>query len=127
MEKNARWERNFEALKLYIDSNGHAKVPSAYMTQLSDGNRTGLGTWVAYMRKKYRDGTLDEEKIVAFEQLIGWVWNPGRPGPTGNPKRDQEILKARSAGAHLQEIADAYDLSRQRVHQIVGRAKVFNV
>jgi len=126
MDNKAKWNRNIEALKIFISSNGHAKVPSTYVVKTTDGD-FGLGTWVAYMRTKYRKGDLGQQKISELENLSGWVWNPGKPGPAGNPKRDEEILKARETGAHLQAIADKYNLSRQRVHQIIERSRTAKV
>jgi hypothetical protein len=122
MDNQGKWSRNVDALKEYVSTNGHSKVPSTFLINFN-GSMIGLGTWVAYMRTKYRNGTLQQEKIQILESLPGWVWNPGKPGPAGNPERDEEIIKQRESGAHLQKIADQYNLSRQRVHQIIERAR----
>lgn len=126
MDNKSKWERNIDALRRFVAENGHAKVPSTYTVNV-DSEQIGLGTWVAYMRTKYRKNALSSEKVLQLESLQGWVWNPGKPGPAGNPKRDEEIIKARLAGEHLQQIADKFNLSRQRVHQIIERSKAVRV
>ena len=122
MDNGVRWQRNFDALKIFEKEYGHTKVPSTFETQ-QDGTDISLGTWVAYMRTKYRKGILTTKEINYFETLKGWSWNPGKPGPTGDPKRDKEIMRARQSGARLQEIADRFNISRQRVHQIVEQSR----
>lgn len=126
MDNKSKWERNIDALRRFVAENGHAKVPSTYTVNVGS-EQIGLGTWVAYMRTKYRKNALSSEKVSQLESLQGWVWNPGKPGPAGNPKRDEEIIKARLAGEHLQQIADKFNLSRQRVHQIIERSKTVRV
>lgn len=126
MNNKSKWERNIDALRRFVAENGHAKVPSTYTVNVGS-EQIGLGTWVAYMRTKYRKNALSSEKVSQLESLQGWVWNPGKPGPAGNPKRDEEIIKARLAGEHLQQIADKFNLSRQRVHQIIERSKTVRV
>ena len=127
MDNKTKWERNIDALRKFVEENGHAKVPSTYVVEAETDEQIGLGTWVAYMRTKYRKKALSQDKISQLESLQGWVWNPGKPGPAGNPKRDEEIIRAREAGKHLQQIADDYNLSRQRVHQIIERSKSVRV
>jgi len=126
VDNKSKWERNIDALRRFVAENGHAKVPSTYTVNVGS-EQIGLGTWVAYMRTKYRKNALSSEKVSQLESLQGWVWNPGKPGPAGNPKRDEEIIKARLAGEHLQQIADKFNLSRQRVHQIIERSKAVRV
>lgn len=126
MDNKSKWERNIDALRRFVAENGHAKVPSTYTVNVGS-EQIGLGTWVAYMRTKYRKNALSSEKVSQLESLQGWVWNPGKPGPAGNPKRDEEIIKARLAGEHLQQIADKFNLSQQRVHQIIERSKAVRV
>ena len=123
VDNQSKWSRNIDALNEYVSMNGHSKVPSMFVIK-HKGSTIGLGTWVAYIRTKYRNGTLKQDKIQMLESIPGWVWNPGKPGPAGNPERDKEIIKQRESGAHLQFIADKYNLSRQRVHQIIERAKL---
>jgi len=122
MDNKTKWQRNIGALQRFVAEHGHAKVPSTYVVDIGN-EQIGLGTWVAYMRTKYRKQALNQEKISQLESLPGWLWNPGKPGPAGNPKRDEEIIRARQNGARLQKIAEDFDLSRQRVHQIIERSK----
>jgi len=122
MDNRTKWQRNIGALQRFVAEHGHAKVPSTYVVDVGN-EQIGLGTWVAYMRTKYRKQALNQEKISQLESLPGWLWNPGKPGPAGNPKRDEEIIRARQNGARLQKIAEDFDLSRQRVHQIIERSK----
>jgi len=122
MDNKTKWQRNIGALQRFVAEHGHAKVPSTYVVDVGS-EQIGLGTWVAYMRTKYRKQALNQEKISQLESLPGWLWNPGKPGPAGNPKRDEEIIRARQNGARLQKIAEDFDLSRQRVHQIIERSK----
>lgn len=122
MDNKTKWQRNIGALQRFVAEHGHAKVPSTYVVDVGS-EQIGLGTWVAYMRTKYRKQALNQEKISQLESLPGWLWNPGKPGPAGNPKRDEEIIRARRNGARLQKIAEDFDLSRQRVHQIIERSK----
>ncbi len=41
------WIRGFDALKAFVDENGHARVTAKFVT--SDG--IALGTWVGTLRK----------------------------------------------------------------------------
>lgn len=61
------------------------------------------------------------DKVEILENLAGWTWGPLKPGPATNFNRNSEILQMRSQGMTLRQIADSYDLSRQRVHQIVKK------
>ena len=109
MDNGVRWQRNFDALKIFEKEYGHTKVPSTFETQ-QDGTDISLGTWVAYMRTKYRKGILTTKEINYFETLKGWSWNPGKPG---------------SCWAHgtTSALADRFNISRQRVHQIVEQSR----
>ncbi len=115
---NTRWNRNFDALKTYEKDFGHTKVPANFKIK-KDGVLINLGTWVAYIRTKHRQGLLTAEEIDCFEQLLGWSWNPKKTGPIRDFKRDKEIQDARESGVLPQQIADRFNISRQRVHQIL--------
>ena len=120
MRTSDKWSRNIKALEIFVNTNGHAKVPA--VTRVSvDGNEVSLGSWVSYLRVKYRAGTLSMEKHAQLENFPGWSWGPCKPGPLGDTQRDEAMLSARKAGRSLQSIADEYGLSRQRVHQIIRR------
>jgi Mor family transcriptional regulator len=115
-----RWDKNIQALSAYVAENGTALVPTSYKC-LVDGETVSLGSWVTYVRIKYRAGTLQMERMAQMENFPGWTWGPCKPGPMGNPDRDKQMVAMRQAGKSLQSIGDEYGLSRQRVHQILNR------
>ena len=68
MAKNdEKWLANYEALKAYIDEHHH--LPDKHKVE----NR-GLLNFSKYTRKKIKEGTLDEEKRVMFEELLAERW-----------------------------------------------------
>lgn len=97
-------------------------MPAAHIETLN-GQEVPLGAWVGYTRQRFRRGCLAESRIAALSNLPGWQWGPLSPGPAADPERDREILELRSQGISLQKIADKFNLSRQRVHQIVKAVK----
>lgn len=115
-----RWDKNIQALSTYVAEHGTALVPTSYKS-IVNGEKVSLGSWVTYVRIKYRAGTLPAERITQLESFSGWEWGPCKPGPSGNPDRDKAMVQARKAGRSLQSIGDEYGLSRQRVHQILNR------
>jgi len=116
----SRWDKNIQALSTYVAENGTALVPTSYKCTV-DGETVSLGSWVTYVRIKYRAGTLQMERMAQLENFPGWTWGPCKPGPMGNPDRDKQMVAMRQAGKSLQSIGDEYGLSRQRVHQILNR------
>ena len=54
---------NYEALKTYIDEHHHL------LDKHKEENR-GLLNFSKYTRRKIKEGTLDEEKRVMFEELL---------------------------------------------------------
>lgn len=118
MNDTKKFDSYLAALEQYAAREGHAKVPVSHH-ELFEGRRVPLGAWVGYTRQRYRRGLLTQERIQRLSGLTGWEWGPLTPGPTVRPGRDQEIMMLRRQGLSLQKIADKYDLSRQRVHQIV--------
>jgi DNA-binding NarL/FixJ family response regulator len=76
---------------------------------------------VGYIRQRAKNGKLPAAKVDALNQVNGWQWGPLKPGPATNHNRNVEILTLRSQGMTLSQIADSFDLSRQRVHQIVKK------
>jgi len=116
-----KWDSYIDALKLFIESNGHSNVPSSYIVRYNNKSLK-LGPWVGYMRSRGRANNLSTLQKSELNSLPGWSWRARKPGPAGDRERDAQILKLRKEGVSLQKIADRWELSRQRVHQIVGRS-----
>jgi len=122
MNHNARWNRYYSALIQYQKRFGDALVPSGHVEFLESGEELSLGNWVSYMRTRYRQNALSEERIKQLESVPTWNWGPVRPGPKSRDTvmiRNNEICFMYSSGKSLSKIAKAYGLSRQRIHQIV--------
>lgn len=111
-----------KALKEYVNEFGDAQVPVKYVTSMNGHGDIYLGTWVSYLRTRYKNDKLDNDQISELEALPGWRWSL-QPGPQRDEERDQEILQLREQGNTLQSIGERYGLSRQRVHQILERAQ----
>jgi hypothetical protein len=118
MAMNTTFEQYFNLLEQYASREGHTRVPVAHVEE-AGGVKIKLGAWVGYIRQRYRRGGLDESRANLLAGLPGWEWGPLPPGPASKDNRDQEILELRKSGLSLQQIADRYNISRQRVHQIV--------
>lgn len=123
MDNNTRFKLYVQALTQFAERSGHTRIPALHI-EIVDGREVSLGAWVGYMRQRYKKGILAAEKIETLQQLPGWTWGPLKPGPATNHNRNSEIIQMRSNGLTLREIADSYDLSRQRVHQIVKKTNV---
>jgi superfamily II DNA or RNA helicase len=67
------WEFWLGALERYVADEGHAAVPTLYVTP--DGVR-GLGPWVGRQRAAYARGQLQTNRIERLESLPGWTWDP---------------------------------------------------
>lgn len=122
MRHEARWETNYRLLKLYQERYGDALVPSNHVEFLPDGTEVNLGSWVSYMRTRYKSGKLDRHKIQRLEQVPTWSWGPVRPGPKSHDalmERNRMIATQYRSGSSLSKIAKQHSISRQRVHQIV--------
>lgn len=63
----AAWWERFRDLERFAARHGHAR-PSI------DTDKQ-LGPWVTRQRAMFRDGFLDEDRILALERLPGWVWS----------------------------------------------------
>ena len=66
----AKWEEGFSRLLVYVEQNGHARVPVAYNTV--DGYR--LGWWVRKQRVNHTNGILEEDRERRLTDLPGWTW-----------------------------------------------------
>ena len=62
-KSDINWFHNYDALKAYIKEHGH--LPNKHVVE----NRALL-SWAKYQRKKIKEGTLDEEKVHLFDQLM---------------------------------------------------------
>lgn len=122
MKHSKRWEINYSLLLRYYKRIGNALVPSDHIEFTDSGEEVGLGSWVSYMRTRYRQGKLSKERVELLESVPTWTWGPIRPGPKSSSStrtRDDNIVIEYLTGKSLSQIAKVHNLSRQRVHQIV--------
>jgi superfamily II DNA or RNA helicase len=68
--RDVRWEDGLSAVRAYAAKNGHARVPSDYITP--NGHRTGL--WVSNRRAYYSQGKLTADRVAELEKIPGWAW-----------------------------------------------------
>jgi DNA-binding NarL/FixJ family response regulator len=120
MDNNTRFAIYVRALEQFSAREGHSRCPAIHI-EIVDGHEVFVGAWVGYVRQRYKKGVLPAERIARLEMVSGWEWGPLKPGPATNQSRNTEILQMREQGQTLRQIADLFDLSRQRVHQIVKR------
>jgi hypothetical protein len=66
----ARWEEGFSRLLLYLEENGHARVPRSYTI-----DDYALGEWVKKQRMNHSKGTLDPDRERRLLGLPGWTWS----------------------------------------------------
>jgi DNA-binding NarL/FixJ family response regulator len=123
MDNNTRFNLYVNAIKQFAQREGHSKVPAIHI-EIVDGREVHLGAWVGYVRQRRKKNLIDASRIAELDAIQGWSWGPLRPGPATNHSRNSEILQLRSQGMTLRQIADSFDLSRQRVHQIVKKTNV---
>jgi len=121
MDNTTRFIKYISALRQFSERNSHCRVPAVHI-EIIEGTEIALGAWVGYVRQRKRKNQLSEQRIVELERVFGWEWGPLRPGPATDIPRNVKIHELRAAGASLSQIADEFDLSRQRIHQIVKRA-----
>ena len=126
ISRTDRWEYRFGALKQYADRTRTSLVP-ATQVEIYQGKNVARGAWVAYNRQQYRAGELPVARQCALESLVGWHWDKQKPGRRYDTLRDAEITQRYKSGERVGIIADSYNLSRQRVHQIVKKVSKQNV
>ena len=68
--KADQWEHAFSRLLHYVESNGHASVPLAYIV---DGYP--LGRWVIKQRARHAERALDGDRQYRLKNLRGWTWD----------------------------------------------------
>jgi|SRR6478609_2009481 len=103
------------AMRQFLDREGHLRVPADHI-EIFEGENVPLGKAIAALRSEYRKGDLDEGTAAAYEAL-GFQWSPR--GPRREVIRNAEIVALRGQGVSLAAIGEKYDLSRQRIHQIL--------
>jgi DNA-binding NarL/FixJ family response regulator len=123
MDNTTRFNTYIKALSQFAAREGHCNVPAIH-TEIIENNDVTLGAWVGYVRQRRRKNQLSEERAAAIQAVSGWQWGPLKPGPATDADRNYEILQMRAAGSSLRQIADKFDLSRQRVHQIVKNISI---
>ena len=142
MDNDLRFQWYVVALRQFASREGHCRVPALHVEVL-EGMEVKLGSFVSYQRQRRRK--LKEELALAWEQgntaqvrklestmrkfrdreqeleaVSGWEWGPLRPGPASKAARNREIKQLYGNGTQVKALADRYELSRQRIHQIVG-------
>jgi hypothetical protein len=65
-----RWREMFEALQAFAAREGHARVPSNYVT----GSRR-LRPWIIDQRAAYSIHRISGERIAMLESLPAWAWH----------------------------------------------------
>jgi hypothetical protein len=148
MDNNLRFQWYVVALRQFASREGHCRVPALHVEVL-EGMEVKLGSFVSYQRQRRRK--LREELHIArkqgdttqvrklestlrkfadreyeLEAVPGWEWGPLRPGPASKADRNREIKKLYGDGTQVKALADRYELSRQRIHQIVGPGALTN-
>lgn len=101
-------------------------MPTNHTEFLDDGSEVNLGSWVSYMRTRYREDKLPSLRIEMLESIPTWSWGPVRPGPKSKNQlnsRNEEIVSSRQSGKSLSKIAKEYGVSRQRIHQILKESE----
>lgn len=91
----------------------------ATQVEVYQGKNVAVGAWVAYNRQQYRLKRLSVARQQQLETLKGWHWDKQKPGRRYDKTRDTDIAQRYKKGERVGAIADSYNLSRQRVHQIL--------
>jgi hypothetical protein len=66
---DSQFEVQFINLKIYTQQHGTSLVPQSFTDH-------GLGRWVSKQRGFFRKGKLKPERVILFESLPGWAWEP---------------------------------------------------
>ena len=125
MDNNSRFRTYVNAIKQFQSREGHCLIPAVHI-EILDGKEIFLGAWVGYIRQRKKKNQLPQNRIDELEALPGWKWGPLKPGPATDKNRNNDILQMRARGASLRQIADEFELSRQRIHQIVKKLDVYD-
>lgn len=65
-----RWETCFNALRDFVEREGHARVPALHVE-----NGIDLGSWVSYQRNHHRRNILPPDQTLKLQGLVGWSWD----------------------------------------------------
>lgn len=122
MDNNTKFSQYVSALQQFAAREGHTRVPAQHV-EILESREIRLGAWVGYIRQRAKKDLVPQSRREILNNLPGWEWGPLKPGPATNNSRNSEILQMRGQGMTLRQIADSYDLSRQRVHQIVKKTQ----
>ncbi|KQO98552.1 helicase associated domain-containing protein [Leifsonia sp. Leaf264] len=63
-------EERLSLLRVFVDREGHARVPARH-----EESGRGLGRWVDKWRRAHLNGALDTDLARTLEALPGWVWS----------------------------------------------------
>lgn len=122
MDNLTRFNTYLKALAQFIEREGHPRVPAVHI-EVIDGKDIKVGAFASYCRQRYKQNLLPQSRIDALNSIPGWQWGPFKPGPSSNTTRNTVIAQEYSNGMSLSDLANKYQLSRQRVHQIVGKKR----
>lgn len=123
MDNKTRFEIYIKALNQFSSREGHCRVPAIHI-EIYEGKEISLGAWVGYVRQRNKKNQISLERVEQLNNVLGWEWGPLKPGPATDAQRNGSILQMRESGHSLRQIADHFDLSRQRIHQIVRKSDV---
>jgi len=149
LDNDLRFKWYVAALNQYRGREGHCRVPALH-TETLEGMEVKLGSFVSYTRQRRKKileaqdaasssgnaQEVEKARLAALKfapraailtQVPGWEWGPLSPGPVSKTNRNRSIKSEYAEGTSVKSLADKYDLSRQRVHQIIGPRKVVNV
>jgi hypothetical protein len=114
------------ALKQWINKNGpDAVIPAGHQEVVGTTpiSTVRLDRFVSTLRKNFREGTVDVEIVKALDGTqFQWSVSRGPRSTADLRTRNAQIMELRRRKQSLAEIADHFDLSRQRVHQIIKAA-----
>ena len=69
--KEDAWQEGLDQLRAYVAREGHARVPSSYVTD--SGHQ--LGRWVSRQRTQHRKDKMPADRVVELESIPGWTWS----------------------------------------------------
>ena len=94
---------------------------------LSEGtpHSPAISRWISEIRAKRDKMELSAESIEVIdlacrERGVEFDWTRQKPGPKPDRERDQAIFALREQGQSLRAIGEQFDISRQRVFQILN-------